>query len=247
LVFQSFRNFDIPEWISVCIKSVENWAKIQGYSHKIIGDELFDQVPEWFSKRVMGQRHLVSDLARLELAKQYLKEGWDRVVWVDADVYIVNPEKFILDTREPYLFCRELWMTHKDSQTIFSERINNAICAFNQENDFLDFYSAACLRIVNNEKTLSHTSIGTQFLTGLRNGLPLIENTIVLSHYLIKSLYENDLDVMHQYKNRFKHPIYAVNLCLTFRNFNYRNLIFTDEVYSVVISRLNQYLHLNVD
>lgn len=228
--------------MSSCLRSVRLWSDIHGYSYKLIGDEFFNHVPEWFVKKVNGQRHLVADLARLELANQYLQEGWDKVIWVDADVYIVNPKLFIPDINEPYLFCRELWMTLRDNQIVLSERVNNSICVLSKNNDFLNFYRSTCMRIVKHASELTHTSIGTRFLTNIKDALPLIQNAIVLSPMLLKAFYENNENLIVHYKKSFGDPIYAINLCLTFRNHTYHDLLFNDEVYQEIISRLHQWL-----
>jgi hypothetical protein len=44
--------------------------------------------------------HLVSDLARLTLARDYLAQGYDRALWVDADVVVFDPDALALDPPE---------------------------------------------------------------------------------------------------------------------------------------------------
>lgn len=60
-------------------------------------------VPARIRTAVGNQRHLVSDVARLELGKKLL-ETYDRVIWIDADVYICNPSSFLVDF-PPVSFC----------------------------------------------------------------------------------------------------------------------------------------------
>jgi hypothetical protein len=244
LVYQSFRNHDVPDWMATSMRSVRNWAEQQGFVYEFIGDEFFDVAPEWFRQRVNQQRHLVSDYARLILANHYLQQEWERVIWVDADVLIINPDLF-LDPQHPYVFCRELWMTRREGQLVFSERVNNSICAFSRNNNFLDFYLYACERIVQNMPApLSHTAIGTSFLTPHRFVLPLIQHSIVMSPLLLESLYREDEKLIAQYLEAFANPVYAINLSLTFRQQFYGGLEFTDAVYDQIIGSL---IHRLVD
>jgi len=56
----------------------------------------------------MHHRLLVGDLARLELAKKFLAEGYDRTIWIDADVIVFGSENFNVDIREDFAFCRNI-------------------------------------------------------------------------------------------------------------------------------------------
>lgn len=240
LVYQSFRNFDVPIWMTICMDSVKIWCEKQSFSYRFLGDEFFTYVPEWFNHIVDGQRHLVADLARLELADHYLKEGWDRVIWVDADVLVCDPDNFIISDEEQYWFCKELWMTRRDDNIIFSERANNSITVFCKDNHFLDFYRQACRNIVRNKTgKLSHTDIGTGFLTKITDALPLIKTSVVFSHFLLVAFYRNDKKIIATYLNRLAVPIQAVNLCLTFRNSHYQDVLINDDLYLTVINNLN--------
>ncbi len=235
MVYQSFRNHDVPDWMATSMRSVRNWAEQQGFAYEFIGDEFFDVAPEWFRRQVNQQRHLVSDYARLILAKRYLQQEWERVIWVDADVLIINPD-LSLDPQHPYMFCRELWMTRREGKLVFSERVNNSICAFSRNNNFLDFYLYACERIVQNlPSPLPHIAIGTGFLTPLRSVLPLIQNSIIMSPLFLDSLYRQDEKLITLYLETFSNSIYAVNLSLTFRQQFYGSLQFTDAIYNEII------------
>ena len=239
LVYQSFRTTNVPNWINTCLSSVKKWSDLCGFTYCFIDDAFFDYAPEAFKQAVNNQRHLVSDLARLELAHHYLEQGWERVIWVDADLIICDPENFSIDNSASYLFCRELWMTLRDDNIVFSERVNNSIAVFCKNNNFLDFYRSACHVIVKNKQPkLAHTDIGTGFLTKLIDVLPLIKTSVVFSPFLLSAFYRNDQKIIADYLYRLAVPIQAVNLCLTFRNMQYQGLEITDEVFSTVIDRL---------
>lgn len=240
LVYQSFRTHEVPVWMETCMQSVRQWADFHGFSYRFIDDTFFDCVPDWFKTAVNGQRHLVADFARLELARQYLDEGWGRVIWVDADVYICDREGFRIGTHRDHWLCHELWVSQRTDGLHFSNRVNNAIVSFSQGNRFLDFYRHACQKIVQTKKSkLRHTEIGTSFLTGISQLLPLLKGVAMFSPLLLADFYNKNESVIAQYRRRLGTPIKAVNLCLTFRNTQYGDLYFSDEVFTQVIEYLD--------
>lgn len=222
------------------MQSVRQWAEIQGFSYRFVDDSFFGYAPEWFREAVKGQRHLVSDLARLELARLYLDEGWERVIWVDADVYICDRVGFNIGVEQDHWVCDELWATLREGELYFSHRVNNAILAFSQDNKFLDFYRHACQKIVRSKKgKLRHTEIGTSFLTGIAHLLPQLKGIAMFSPFLLAEFYKKNEVTIMRYQHELGAPIKAVNLCLTFRNTSYGNLLLDDEVFAQVIADLD--------
>ncbi|MDP6952040.1 MAG: hypothetical protein QGF53_04695, partial [Alphaproteobacteria bacterium] len=148
IVFQSFRD-DRSGAIGRCLASVEAWAARQGYAYRFLGDELFDRVPDWFRERVAGDRLPMSDLARLVVARELLDEGWETVVWLDADVLVFDPENFRISLDDGYAFSREVWLRRGGADKLLAtEGLHNAVCAFARGNAFLEFYIHACEAIV---------------------------------------------------------------------------------------------------
>jgi hypothetical protein len=240
LVYQSFRTHGVPVWMDTCMASVRQWAEIQGFSYRFIDDIFFSYAPEWFRERVKDQRHLVSDLARLELARIYLDEGWDRVIWVDADIYICDPHGFQISTERDYWLSEELWVFLRDNQLNFSRRANNAVMSFTQGNQFLDFYRNACQRIVRSKhEKLRHTEVGTSFLAGISHLLPLLKDVAIFSPRLLSAFYNDDQAIISRYQQELGVPIRAVNLCLTFNNTRFGDLLLDDWVFSQVIKKLD--------
>ncbi|MGO1118471.1 hypothetical protein ACTL6U_07200 [Rhodovibrionaceae bacterium A322] len=87
-----------PAWIGRCLRSVENWAKDQGFTYRFYDDRFLELVPQDLVLRAKGRLQMVADVARLLLAQQLLhKEGWERVIWADADFLIFDPPALRLD------------------------------------------------------------------------------------------------------------------------------------------------------
>ena len=222
------------------MSSVRHWAEIQGFSYRFIDDSFFSFAPKWFRERVGDQRHLVSDLARLELARIYLDEGWERVIWVDADIYVCDSRGFQISTERDYWLSEELWMFFRNNELKFSRRANNAVLSFTQGNQFLDFYRNACHRIVRSKQgKLRHTEVGTSFLAGISHLLPLLKDVAIFSPWLLSAFYNDDQATISHYQQEFGAPIRAVNLCLTFNNTQFGDLLLDDGVFSQVIKKLD--------
>lgn len=216
LVYQSYRTIDVAPWIRRCLDTVRDWAEVQGFEYRFIDDALFDFVPAWYRQKVANNILLVSDLARLEAAKQFLSSGYERVIWVDADVLVFDPDRFRIDVVEEYAFCRELWLAQDESGMLnLFRRVHNAVSVYVTGNHFLDFYSFASQRIVREQDAPTSLDIGTRFLSSVHRFLPhpLLENVGMFSPALLQLIDQRRTDVLSEYRESFGKPVYAANLC----------------------------------
>ena len=111
----------VPPWIERCMDTVRGWAERSGFAYERSDDGLFDRVPPWFRERVGGEPVRMSDLARLLLARSLLAR-YERAVWVDADVVVFDPERFVLDAPDGYALCREAWLSLTPEGRVQSRR-----------------------------------------------------------------------------------------------------------------------------
>ncbi|MBW4635814.1 MAG: hypothetical protein KME30_29215 [Iphinoe sp. HA4291-MV1] len=247
IVYQSYRTENVPTWINTCMQTVKDWATLKDFDYQMIDDKLFDYVPDWYKEKVNGKIQPISDLARLELAKEFLLKGYERTIWMDADILIFHPKQLNVNTIEEYLFCHEAWISLEAGSEVESgkiicrSKVNNAMAIFTQKNSFLDFYIYACKEIVRNSKdTVSLIEIGTKFLTNLHQFLPLhlFKNLGLLSPLNMYGIAENKKYLTQEYTKLMGAPIYAANLCSTFRNTSYQGIDMNDKVYEIVIEKL---------
>ena len=99
------------QWLDTCLASVESWAAQANYSYRFIGDELFDQVPDWYMRKVAGRMPIASDLGRLLWIKNLLDQGEaNTVVWLDADVLVFAPALLKVAPVSSCVFGQELWI-----------------------------------------------------------------------------------------------------------------------------------------
>ncbi len=257
VVYQSFRTVDVPAWVQQCLDSVQAWASMWGFDYRFIDDRMFDYVPDWYREKTKNEVRLVSDLARLLIARELLAEGFDRTIWVDADVVVFAPERLSIPVQEEYAFCREVWLVGGTllrsksfvNRVIGRERrfhahppgVNNAIMVFVKGNSFLDFYIHACETMVG-KKTgdIDTGEVGAGFLTHLyhRMPFPLINNVGLFSPLITVDLGTGGTSYARVYMGKFGNPIYAANLGTSERNQTYYGVVMTDELYSTVVSQL---------
>lgn len=153
VIFQSYRTQNVPSFIASCLESVKQWASGKGYAYHFFDDALFDLLPAWFREKVQHKILPMSDLGRLYAARQLLAEGFETAVWMDADLYIYDPQRFDIDVEQPFLLTKEVWITPSFlSLPCISVRVCNAVMVFGKGNPFLDFYIFSAEQLVKNRE-----------------------------------------------------------------------------------------------
>ena len=186
VVIQSYRTTGVSGWRNKCLRSVREWAAHNGFEYTFLGDEIFERVPGWYRDKVGGNVLLMTDLARLVLAKEQLDDGFERAVWVDADVIVFDPYGLSVDVDGQYGFCRQIWIGRRRLgrgpeyflrryfKTQARSEVNNAVAVFHRHCSFLAFYIDKCQAIVRNKTgKFNGLEVGTTFLTQLSRIMPV--------------------------------------------------------------------------
>jgi len=115
LVYQSYRVDNVPSWIAACSRTVQAWARAQGHDYEFVDDRLFDYVPTWLRERVRHAKLPMSDYARVALANEILRRGYQRCIWVDIDVVIFDPANFQANNgAREFALTAEIWFDSAD-------------------------------------------------------------------------------------------------------------------------------------
>lgn len=241
IVYQSYRTSGVPAWITRSIETVRRWAEGRGHAYELSDDSFFDPIPAWFRDKASGDKVILSDLARLLRAKELLKTH-ERAIWVDADVVVFDPDRLRLEPAEPHALCREAWLSRTPEGLLScSMRVNNMVAVFARANPLLDFYIHACLTIVR-EATgrVGRLDIGTKFLTLLQRAVPLPQLTEValLSPLLLDELRAGRDPLLQIYMEKLAVPVYAANLCSSFRGQRVDGVALDDGLYAAAVERL---------
>ena len=218
LVIQSHR-FPLPyRWLERCLDSVRDWCAMNGYEYRFTGDELFDCLPESIREKTRGQTVIATDLARLLTLQDALNSGYETVVWMDADVLVSDPSKFVLPDQS-YAVGREVWVQHDKHGRLKSyKKVHNAFLMFLQGNSFLDFYADTAERLLAlNKGPVPPQFIGPKLLTALHNvaGLPVLESAGMLSPMVIRDILAGEGPALDLFIADSPQPVAAANLCVS--------------------------------
>jgi hypothetical protein len=224
------------------METVKDWAAIRGFEYNFIDDHFLEYVPRWYNDKVKGQVQLVSDLARLYFSKHFLASGYDRTIWIDADVLIFNPQNFVIDTIEECAFCREVWMTQLVKPFLwFRYKVNNAVAIFLKNNAFLDFYIETCQSVIKSKKgKIPPSEVGTRLLTRLYEEFhfSLIRNVGLLSPLVLDAIVTGTRPILRKYVERFDSPMHAANLTLSYRDVNFQGVVMDDKSFNEIVESL---------
>lgn len=191
LVIQSHRVPLPDEWLKQCCDSVRNWAGLNQFEYEFLGDGLFDYLSQEILNKTASQIVIATDLARLYLIRNRLQQGYQRVVWCDADFYIFAPDRFHL-VDATYALGREVWVQYdKHNKLRCHIKVHNAFMMFRQDNVFLDFYIDTATRLIsNNTGSMSPQFIGPKLLTALHNVIqcPVQEDAAMFSPLIIEAV-----------------------------------------------------------
>lgn len=219
IVLQSYRTHDIPGWIATCLRSVADWARQSGFDHALIGDEFFDYAPAWARERCGTQIFPVTDLARLYLIRDYLGRGYDRAIWLDADVIVFAPHLLKVDTASGYAFSHEVMLGEAPdgSMRLSAPSINNAAMVFEAGNPMLEFYRFAAEAVLRHALPgeIERTAVGPRFLVALNGAMPIERLTSVglFTPKLMADIAQGGHTLCAIYARHFGFPMGAANLC----------------------------------
>lgn len=221
LVIQSHRDPLPYPWLYDCLASVRDWAEGHGFGYRFLTDELFDAVPDDLRDKLAGQRVIAADLGRLQVLQAALREGADRVVWLDADFLIFDPDRFALPDA-PYAVGREVWLQHDRHRRLKAyKQVHNALLMFRRGNAFLDFYIDTAERLLRRHRGgMPAQFIGPKLLTALHNvcQLPVMETAGMLSPPVIRDLLSGGGEALARFIARSPRAIAGANLCLSSRD-----------------------------
>ena len=215
LVIQSHRK-PLPQgWLQSCIDSVQAWTQGAGFEYRFVDDALFDLIDADLCRSHMGQPAVVADLARLVWIRQCLVEGYQRVIWCDADFLVFDADAFSpIDAA--FALGREVWVQHdsRDRLRAYS-KLHNAFMMFQRDNHLLDFYIGSAERLLQmNPGNVSPQFIGPKLVTALHNivQFPVQENAGMLSPLVIRDLLGQGGSALDLFLEKSPMPLAAANL-----------------------------------
>jgi hypothetical protein len=131
-----------PGWILACLKSLRRWAGAEGFAYRLYGDEVFELVEPALAAKTGGRLQMLTDLARLTLARDLLeREGWERVIYADADFLVWRAEALApLASERGAAFGQEFWVQREGAKLKLHRNVHNAFMLFERGGSVLPFY-----------------------------------------------------------------------------------------------------------
>jgi hypothetical protein len=216
LVIQSHRDPLPAAWYACCTESVVRWVDRQAFSYRWLGDEIFDLLDTGLREKLSSQPVVASDLARLRALELGLLEGHERVVWVDADVLVLDPAELRLPEAGA-LFGREVWVQRSaDRRLKVHRKVHNAFMAFTANDPVLPFYRHAAERILRRyDGPMVPQLVGPKLLTLLHNaiGFDVLEEAAMLSPAVTKDLLAGGGEALGRFREACSASPLAINLC----------------------------------
>ena len=215
LVVQSHRSPLPFGWLRACIDSVTGWSRVNRYQHRFIGDEIFDLVAPDLLQKIGPQTVVATDLARLRALQQGLTEGFECVVWCDADFLIFKPQDFVIPAAD-FAFGREVWVQQDDQGKLRAyPKLHNACLMFRRGNACLDFYLDTAERLLRlNQAGIPPQFIGPKLITAMHNiaRFPVMENAGMLSPLVMRDLIDGQGEALQLFREKSPVTLAGANL-----------------------------------
>lgn len=190
LVIQSHRTPLPAPWLRPCLESVRGWAIRNNFEYRFLGDEIFSSLSGDVLQKTAHRLQAASDLARLIALQGALDEGFETVVWCDADFLVFAPEALSLP-EDSYGLGREVWVQTGPSKLRVHVKVHNAFMFFRRGNPFLDFYRHAAQRLLEaHEGPMVPQFVGPKFLSAIHNIVtcPVVEEAAMFSPATTRAL-----------------------------------------------------------
>lgn len=246
---QSYRTHDVAPWVRRALESARAWADAQGWAYRFEDDALLERVPPWYHDRIGRRLPVITDLGRLLWMRELLNEGYDRAIWIDADVVVFDPQGFRLTMEEDDLFGSEVWIQPSAAGVLQARRnVHNAILAFNKNTVFLDFYIQACLRLVGKLDEQRQGGgvpaqfVGPKLLSALNNilQLPMTDSVAMASPLVLRDIAFGGGAALELLMARTEGDIYAVNLCHSYQGRQIDGVTLSPPLFETAAARLIQ-------
>ncbi|HEY8244705.1 MAG TPA: hypothetical protein VII68_14665 [Casimicrobiaceae bacterium] len=242
LVFQSYRAVDVPPALERAMASVREWARPRDHDYERIDDRFFDVLPAWYRQRVGDHKLVLANLARLLVAKRALDDGYDRAIWVDADVVVYAPDAFDVLPDRGFALARETWVERRGFDLVAEFKVNNAVCAFDRGNPFLDYAIFAHEALVRDRpERVYRFGTSTAMLTRLHmaSPLPLLDDVAVLTPAMLHELAATgDGPALRELVRRHGTPMHAANLGWSLAGVPHNGIVATPAHYEAAVERL---------
>jgi hypothetical protein len=215
LIIQSYRTHDVPSWIIRCLASVRVWTLARDYDYRMTDDGAFALCGADYLAKVGDNKRSITNLCRLELIKGALAEGYDRAIWMDADILVFAPDRLDFAPTARISFPRETWLYPDKGGWRAKQTLNNCVVVCPQGDSDLDLIIEATRHRARHHPVTHNHQVGVELIRGLHRFLqfPLLSNVGMFSNHVLAALAENRKRAIGNQAAYHGTPVYAANIC----------------------------------
>ncbi|MEO1080889.1 MAG: hypothetical protein AAFY29_15135 [Pseudomonadota bacterium] len=243
VVLQSQQDVALRGWQGRCSSSVERWAQRQDFSYRRQGDALFERIDPELRWRFAGQPVVLSDLARLLWLSEALEEGFERAIWIDADVFVFRD--FSVPETGDY-FGRECWVQRDGGRLRSYRKLHNAWLQFSKGSAVLPYYIDRARTLLSmTEAPVVPQFIGPKLLTAWHNIVPFnVEERVgMLAPVAMAELLAGPAEAAAALPvlcRGHAAPLCALNLCASYENRSADGVCHSGDDFHALIDVLQQ-------
>jgi len=218
IVYQSQSVLNMQPWVQACTRSVQHWAKFVGADYQFIDDALFEHVPKTLRVKFEKQSVVLTDLARLRLLLSALQGGYQRAVWLDADMLVFDPSNLKLP-QTTHAVGREVWVQLAKGKLRAYKKVHNALLMATGNDSFLPFYADTAEKMLAQvECPVVPQFIGPKWLSAQHNiaGLNIVESAGMLSPLALRDVCARGGEALRLTCAKHKESLTAVNLSASY-------------------------------
>lgn len=231
------------------MSSVRRWTALWNFDYIFEDDKFFQRVPKWFEDKCVNHFYPKTDIARLYLMREWLLD-YDRVVWLDADLLIFDPENFNVSEVSDYALSHEVFLHYRKNITLGSS-INNSLIVVTKGDPFLDTYISRSEETIRNtnEHMIERCSIGPTLLNQMATERPINRLTCngLFENRMMLAIVQDDQEVIDVYRNGFKFWMAGANMCHFMYNQARPDRFPIDECVNKLLRTRGSFLNVGMD
>ncbi|HEY5106494.1 MAG TPA: hypothetical protein VII73_06945 [Caulobacteraceae bacterium] len=206
----------MPSWIARCLASVQAWTRASGHDYLLTDDSAFELCGADYLAKAGANPRTKTNLARLELIARAHAQGYDQVVWMDADIFVFNPAELAFGVANRITFARETWLAPRgDGSWEATKTQNNCVVVCPSGDKDLALIIQTIRHVAAHHPINHNFRVGVHLIRGLHHFLhfPLVTNVGMFSNHAVLAVAQDQKQLLKAQAVHHGTPVHAANLC----------------------------------